>query len=149
MSVKKELAAPCGLYCGVCGIYIAHRDNNLKLKERLTGVFGVTVDQIQCEGCFSKKRYVKCKVCNIRACTISKGFEGCYQCTDFPCKYFDEFGVPIAKKVAMRAVPAWKKLGTEKWIEAEEKRYHCPYCDNKLFRGTKRCRQCGKEVDVD
>ena len=24
MQSKKKLAAPCGLYCGVCGVYIAH-----------------------------------------------------------------------------------------------------------------------------
>ena len=28
--IKKELLAPCGLYCGVCRVYIAHRDDNQK-----------------------------------------------------------------------------------------------------------------------
>ncbi|MFZ3047037.1 MAG: DUF3795 domain-containing protein [Desulfatirhabdiaceae bacterium] len=27
----KSLMAPCGLYCGACGIYIATRDKNDKL----------------------------------------------------------------------------------------------------------------------
>jgi len=40
---KGQLAAPCGMYCGVCAIYIAHRDDNLKFKERLTGLYGVPV----------------------------------------------------------------------------------------------------------
>jgi len=30
--MNAELLAPCGLYCGVCGIYMASRDNNQKLK---------------------------------------------------------------------------------------------------------------------
>ncbi len=38
LRVGKELLAPCGLYCGVCGVYIAHRDNNIKFKERLTTI---------------------------------------------------------------------------------------------------------------
>jgi hypothetical protein len=27
MAINPDLIAPCGLYCGVCAIYIAHRDN--------------------------------------------------------------------------------------------------------------------------
>ena len=46
MEVKKELAAPCGLYCGVCAVYIADRDNNVKFKERLTTVYNVPVEEI-------------------------------------------------------------------------------------------------------
>ncbi len=42
MENRNKLAAPCGLYCGVCGILIAHRDNNIKFKERLTTVYGVS-----------------------------------------------------------------------------------------------------------
>ena len=43
MEDHSKLAAPCGMYCGVCAIYIAHRDNNLKFKERLTGLYGVAI----------------------------------------------------------------------------------------------------------
>ena len=50
---KQKLAAPCGLYCGVCSIRIAHRDDNLKLKERLSAAYGVRPEEIRCEGCLS------------------------------------------------------------------------------------------------
>ena len=30
MAVNPDFISPCGLYCGVCAIYIAHRDNNIK-----------------------------------------------------------------------------------------------------------------------
>ncbi len=39
MVTNPDLISPCGLYCGVCAIYIAHRDNNIKLKERLVGLY--------------------------------------------------------------------------------------------------------------
>lgn len=149
MESKNKLAAPCGLYCGVCAIYIAQKDNNTKFKERLTSVYNVTVDQIRCQGCLSDEQFTYCRVCPIRACTITKGLEGCHQCPDFPCQFMDQFEFPVGKKVMLRAIPAWRELGTERWMEEEEKRYHCPNCGYKLFRGVRRCRNCDSPVDVD
>ena len=39
MIINPDLIAPCGLYCGVCAIYIAHRDNNEKFKRRLLNLY--------------------------------------------------------------------------------------------------------------
>jgi hypothetical protein len=39
MNINPDFIAPCGLYCGVCAIYMAHRDNNQKFKERLVGLY--------------------------------------------------------------------------------------------------------------
>jgi hypothetical protein len=149
VAYKKEFAAPCGLYCGVCGIYIAHRDGNLKFKELLAPVYNLGVDDIKCEGCLSDEPFAYCRTCAIKSCASDKGIEGCHQCDDFPCKYIDDFPIPVGKKVILRAVPAWKELGTEKWMEEEEKRYHCPHCGYVLFRGAKRCRNCKEPVDLD
>ena len=33
--MNTELLAPCGLYCRVCGVYLASRDNNQKFKGKL------------------------------------------------------------------------------------------------------------------
>ena len=149
MEIKEELAAPCGLYCGVCGVYIAHKDNNNKFKERLTKVYGVRRDDIKCKGCLSDELFLFCKSCSIRSCTKKKGFEGCHQCDEFPCKFIERFPLPVGKKVILRAIPTWREIGTEKWMEEEEKRYHCPHCGYTLFRGAKRCRNCKEAVDVD
>ncbi|MHA1376825.1 MAG: DUF3795 domain-containing protein [Candidatus Helarchaeota archaeon] len=150
--IKKELLAPCGLYCGVCAIYIAHRDNNLKFKGKLVNVYPFTnkIEQIQCTGCLSDGIVFDfCKKCPIKDCTKEKGIEGCHQCEDWPCRMIKNFIMPVGKKVIMRAIPQWREWGTEKWIEEEEKRYHCPECGNPLFRGAKRCNKCKAPVDVD
>ncbi len=149
MTVDKKLLAPCGLYCGVCAIYIADRDNNTKFKEKLTGVYGVSLEEIQCKGCLSDSPFIYCKTCKIKECVKEKNYEGCHQCDDFPCEHIDNFPVPVGKKVILRAIPQWRQMGTEAWVVAEEKRYKCPECGNALFRGARRCRKCKTEVDMD
>ena len=80
----KQLAAPCGLYCGVCAIYIAHRDDNLKFKERLTGLYGVGLDDLHCKGCLSDDVFLYCRVCPIKACTAAPPERGSRAATSAP-----------------------------------------------------------------
>ncbi|MBI5571429.1 MAG: DUF3795 domain-containing protein [Desulfomonile tiedjei] len=147
--VNRELLAPCGLYCGVCAVLIAHRDNNLKFKEKLTKVYGCSAEQIACKGCMSDERFILCQQCPVRTCVSDKGYEGCHQCNDFPCEFLQNFPYPVGKKVIARAIPSWRELGTEQWVAEEEKRYHCPHCGYRLFRGARRCRSCQEPVDLD
>ena len=152
VTVKKELLGPCGFYCGVCAVYIAHRDNNLKFKKALTVVYpGMTkVEDIQCTGCLSDGiQFELCKGCAYKKCLEKKGLQGCRFCDEFPCKQIKNNPIPLFVKVVQRANPEWKSLGTEKWVESEEKRYRCPECDNPLFRGAKRCNKCKIPVNVD
>jgi hypothetical protein len=147
--MPRKLLAPCGLYCGVCGIYHADRDNNQKLKEKLAGAYGLTVEQISCSGCLSDHKFVFCQTCGIRSCVLDKGMEGCHQCEDFPCTLIETFPVPVGKKVILRSIPERKNLGDPKWVETEESRYRCPHCGNRLFRGVKRCGSCKEAVELD
>ena len=161
--MNKNYAAPCGLYCGVCAILIVYRDNNVKLKEKLVKLYkgntqgkgilpnseNLTIDDIKCEGCLSENRFYHCENCEIRDCTMEKGFESCHECDDFPCLYIENFPMAVGKKVILRAIPHWKEVGTEQWIADEEKRYICPECGNKVFRGAMRCNKCKIELDLD
>ena len=161
MALNPDFLAPCGLYCGVCAIYIAHRDGNQKFKERLVGLYqGVegkgtlpggaelTAEDIKCQGCLSREPFVFCRQCKIKECTQAKGYEGCHQCADFPCAYIADFPMAVGKKVILRAIPYWREVGTEQWVADEEARYVCPQCGNKLFRGAARCNQCKTAVDL-
>lgn len=149
MEIQKELLAPCGLYCGVCAIRIAHRDNNQKFKERLAPVYGVQPEGICCQGCLSSEVFAYCIKCPIRSCAQEKGYDGCHECPEFPCEHIEKFPVPVGKKVILRSIPQRRSMGIEKWVYEEEKRYHCPSCGTPLFRGAKRCNQCKETVDLD
>jgi hypothetical protein len=163
MTANPELISPCGLYCGVCAIYIAHRDNNVKLQERLVNLYkggtpgkgtlpnaeDLSPEDIRCLGCASDEQFMHCQQCDIRNCTNDKGYEGCHECNEFPCKHIDDFSMAVGKKVILRSVPYRREFGTEKWVEDEIARYVCPECGNRVFRGTMRCNQCKSELDLD
>jgi hypothetical protein len=163
MTVNPDLISPCGLYCGVCAIYIAHRDNNEKFKERLVGLYkgkvpgkgtlpnsdNLSTDDIRCGGCLSDDTFMHCQQCEIRQCTTERGYTGCHQCDDFPCPHIDNFSMAVGKKVILRAIPYRRKFGTEKWIRDEEARYFCPECGNKVFRGVVKCNRCRGDLDLD
>ena len=162
-TMDADLVSPCGLYCGVCAIHIAHRDNNAKLKQRLVGLYkggvagkGVlpnsetlTVDGIRCRGCLSDDRFMHCEQCAIRDCTQARGYTGCHQCDDFPCPHVENFPMAIGKKVILRAVLHRRKVGTEKWVRDEKARYVCPDCGHTVFRGAVRCNRCSAALDLD
>lgn len=157
MEVNQDFLAPCGLYCGVCGVYYATRDENPAFLEKLLNVYQskipgiehLTADGLRCKGCLSDTVSFFCRTCNIKSCTREKGIAGCHECDDFPCQHIDNFAVPVGKKVILRAIPQWRELGTEKWVAEEEARYLCPECSHALFRGAKRCNKCKTPVDVD
>jgi hypothetical protein len=141
--ISQELVSPCGLYCGVCGIYRASETDDQQLKEKLAKAYGDTPDKINCRGCRSDSVYWYCRVCAVKSCAVGKGYIGCHQCADFPCDKIENFPVPEGKKNILRAIPKWKELGTEEFIKAEEKLFTCANCGTPLFRGARKCRQCG------
>lgn len=163
MDINPDFIAPCGLYCGVCAIYIADRDNNQKFKERLVDLYkgrvsgkgtlpdseNLSIEDIRCRGCLSEEPFIYCKQCEIRACTQEKGYSGCHECNEFPCQCIENFPMAVGKKVILRVIPYWREVGTEKWIQDEEARYICPECGNKVFRGARRCNKCKVSLDLD
>ena len=157
MKLNPNLLAPCGLYCGVCGVYYATRDKNEMFMQklldfyqaRMPGLKNISIDDLQCEGCLSKKTSIFCRTCSIKACTRKKDYAGCHECDEFPCKFIENFPISIGRRVSLRAIPYRRKWGTEKWVADEEARYVCPDCGNKIFRGAKRCNKCKIELDLD
>jgi len=155
---NKNLMAPCGLYCGTCGVYLATRDRNERFKAVMANLYGTKVEETECLGCMqsdsAEKIYISCALCGIRDCVKSKGFYSCHQCETWPCGMIHDFGFATGIRVMTRTIPIWRAkvavLGDEEgsleWARAECERYHCASCGKPLFRGAQRCRACRKEV---
>lgn len=109
----------------------------------------LSTKDIHCGGCLSDDLFMHCRQCEIRDCTKDKNIEGCHLCDDFPCSFIENFSMSVGKKVISRCVPYRKKVGTEKWIEDEEKRYYCSECGNRVFKGAVKCNECKTRLDLD
>lgn len=153
-NIKNELLSPCGLYCGVCRVYVAHRDNDTKFKQELLPIYKAygakSIEDIACTGCLSDSIiFPFCQSCVIKDCIKDKDIEGCRQCDEFPCGIIDSWTSVTGKKIILRNIPVWRELGTEKWVEYVENRYKCPECGTQLFRGVKICNKCESDVELD
>jgi hypothetical protein len=154
----RDLMAPCGLYCGACGVYIATRDGNEKFKGIMANLYGTKPEETECLGCMQsdppKKRYAWCDACTIRTCVKSKGYYSCHQCREWPCSLIQSFPLATGLRVMRRTIPLWRakvaaygdEEGSVEWARAECERYHCRSCGSPLFRGAQRCRACKKPV---
>jgi Protein of unknown function (DUF3795) len=147
MSVKKEYLSPCGMYCSVCAVRAADRDDDQGLKEMLAPIFGLKPEQIACEGCRSEKPFPFAMACAIRACAGEKHLEGCHQCGDFPCDHIRTFPFEISRHQMMASIPRWKQLGTEQWVVETEKHFSCPHCGSLLHRYAQQCNRCQKPTE--
>ena len=143
--MEKNLLSPCGLYCGVCAIRTAYLSGKPTFIAAIAKAYSVNPEKVKCEGCLSEAPFVYCAVCPIKSCARNKGLEGCYLCGDWPCDTVEQFPFDQARREIKRAIPIWRKLGTEKWIEHETTLYVCKSCGARLFRGARRCHECGAD----
>ncbi len=155
---NRDLMAPCGLYCGVCGVYIATRDKNEKFRAVMAKLYGTKPEETQCLGCMQqepvRKLYAWCRLCIIRDCVRSRNFYSCHQCGEWPCEKIRSFGLATGRRVMQQTIPIWREKAAEhggekgsvEWARCVCARYHCPECGYPLFRGAQRCRGCGAQV---
>jgi hypothetical protein len=87
-----KLTSACGIECHDCECYQATQSGNLELKEDIAIRWSknydadLTAADITCDGCMSDGEHFSwCGQCPIRACSVSKGYESCAECDDFPC----------------------------------------------------------------
>ncbi len=103
----KTLLSACGLDCPGCECYQATLDNDQKRKEEIAVKWSaqyeaeLKAEDINCNGCMSDGAHFSwCGKCPIRSCVVTRSYDNCSQCPDFPCET-NEFlynAVPSAKE---------------------------------------------------
>jgi len=152
---RKALAAPCGLYCGACSIRAAYaRGDVVLLAAMADGVslylgHKVDAEDLSCKGCLSDLVSVSCRECKMRDCAAAKGLARCSECPDSPCdliKSFNDDGLPHHAEV-MRNIKRQKEIGTQAWIEEQDKRWRCQACSAVTDWYAAKCPKCGANVE--
>ena len=72
---KNPIFSACGLNCGLCPNFHLHTNGTFK-----------------CPGCAGEGFLQAHPSCGILSCAQRKGFEFCFECDDFPCKKYDNWG---------------------------------------------------------
>ena len=86
----KKLIAICGLDCEKCDAYIATKNNDQALREKTAKLWSelnnapILPEHINCDGCrVNGRKTVFCdRLCPVRQCALSKGFETCGECPE-------------------------------------------------------------------
>jgi len=94
----EEYIAMCGLNCASCEAFIATKNNDDNLREKVAkewterykakGYKRPTLkpEQVNCRGCLSDGPiYLYCRECAIRKCGLSKNIKNCKECQDYKC----------------------------------------------------------------
>ena len=115
----RRLAAVCGLYCGTCEAF--------EVEE--AGI---------CRGCAYQLGLAVTGECRVfQCCVVERGLEHCGLCPDFACQLFLSSAEPMEVNRRYRALLRRAEIGTEAWIEEQEKArargVHHPPC---------RCGEC-------
>ncbi len=134
-NIQKELVAPCGINCAVCGGYLAWKHD---VKNR-----GVRMSY--CTGC--RPRNKKCAFLKKRCELLLDGkVEFCYQCPDFPCERLQHIDQRYRRNFRTSLIDNLeqiKKDGMQEFLKAQEAKWRCPNCGETVCCHNGICLACG------
>lgn len=149
--VDTALAGRCGIYCGACGVYRAHRDGGEYL-EHVMESWCIPREKMRCNGCGALTPECWGTGCETVKCLDGRGYRYCYECAAFDdrsCERYEE----IARKYLGRgediraALLDIKSSRTREWLEEQERRWRYPYCGEPVSWFGDRCFKCGNILE--
>ncbi|MHA1508651.1 MAG: DUF3795 domain-containing protein [Promethearchaeota archaeon] len=136
---EKNLAAPCGVYCGACRSYLLLKKDIVEERGYKSG----------CNGC--RIRNKKCSYIKRDCALIRKNeIEFCYECDTFPCSNLKRLDDMYSKRYGVSQIKNLKRLqvvGFEKWIQEKVKLYQCPDCGGEICVHDAECYDCGNKLN--
>ncbi|MFC1886036.1 DUF3795 domain-containing protein [Thermodesulfobacteriota bacterium] len=149
-----KLVGVCGLFCGTCPSYLAHRKNDVEMLEKMSRERGYSIEELRCDGCLSDKVAPHCADCRhgFRKCAAEKQVTWCFECTDFPCQRLRDFtDVHVVNGIShhehiIEEDEYMRKHGIEPWVEKQEAAAKCPGCGEMLYWHVRECGNCHAKV---
>ncbi len=134
---KKDLVAPCGMYCGICDKYLAYSHKLPKKRGKVCYCKGCRPQNKNCS--FIKKKCETGKIYEI---------DFCFECNIFPCgilkkgsiKYKDRYHYDFVEKLSQI-----KNNGTDWFIKEQENLFKCSKCGDTICVHNQKCYSCNKE----
>jgi len=148
--MKVKLVGRCGLYCGACGIFRAQRDNEKK-RILIAKEFNCSVEQVKCNGCGALTNECWCNGCKILICLKSKGYEFCYQCSEFYEKSCDKYNklantyIKVGEDIRSNLIII-KKGQIDEWLKTQDTRFKCPKCNYHISVWDDICPNCSQKL---
>lgn len=134
LRMKKELVAPCGINCALCGRYLAGKYD----------VWSKGIKIPYCEGC--RPRNWACATLKKRCSLIMNGeIQFCYECDRFPCSNLERLDRSYSKFFGISLIDnlkSIKKDGMASFLRAQRKGSKCPRCGGVICVHNKKCFNC-------
>ncbi len=130
-----NLAAPCGIYCGMCRAFLVKKKDQLEQRGFKQG----------CDGC--RVRFKKCAFIR-RDCKplLKKEIDFCHECDKFPCQNLKKLDEEYRERWSVNLVENLKRIkeiGADKWLVEQKELYTCPECGGEICLHDTECYDCG------
>ena len=137
--MENNLAAPCGIYCGMCRSYLLKKKGMLEQRGYKQG----------CDGC--RIRFKKCAFIR-RDCPVllKKEIDFCFECEKFPCQNLKKVDKTYRERWSLSLIENLKRnkeIGTEEWLKEQEKLYTCPECGGEICIHDTECFDCNIKIN--
>ena len=129
--IDKNTVAICGMNCIVCYKHLKK-------------------DYKKCNGCKNNDETLHCRKCQIKACAKDKGFEYCFECDDFPCKWIKSLDKSYKLRYKTSLIENGlyiKENGIQIFLEREKDKWTCLDCKGIISLHNKFCSECSKLID--
>lgn len=131
-TIENIMFAPCGMDCMICYVH-------LKKKKPCGGCLGNDVDKPE-----------RCKSCEIKTCTKTKGLTYCFSCETFPCTRIKALEKSYLKRYQTSPIQNSKSVkedGFEQFFGSERVKWTCLDCMGVVSVHDKVCSDCGKKSE--
>ncbi|MEN6519775.1 MAG: DUF3795 domain-containing protein [Armatimonadota bacterium] len=150
MNKYDEVIGKCGMYCGVCEVYLSQK--NPEWRQRVAEKHGMDVEQVRCYGCGGLSPRCCGFNCEILKCLHEREYEHCYECPNYDtrsCHMFED----LVKKYFERGIDIRSNYEmiqddkTEDMVNRIERYFACKKCGKLLSTASSVCEYCGAEPD--